>query len=99
MFALIYGLPGNSLYRGRMQGEEIIRGWGEADIMQANLRDTAEAMRATYVAVNTKNNKFDFQEYPLRPGLESEKRRRQEANYKALKERMAQQQKAMENDN
>lgn len=57
LFALVEGLPPESLYSGRHVGEDVA-GWGTEQFLALNIRDTLEEIRATIVSIgNSKPEK------------------------------------------
>lgn len=76
---LIWGLPANSRFRGRLMGEKTT-GWSDGLWLLLDTRNRIEALRVQQANKGRKRaaRKEQFQDWEARPGKEAEKRRKTE---------------------
>ena len=69
LYYLITGLSGNSLYRGRLLGEETSRGFSETDDLLLNIRNELEQLKLVTLRANgAKKSSINFEGYKQIPG-------------------------------
>lgn len=86
--ALIRGLPRDSLYHGRLLGEESAQGFGDTQLLLYTIHNKLEALRTGYYQANFKG-RAKFEPYESVPGADAYKRRSTRKKTQRMWDRLA----------